>query len=153
MKKSCTQDYIFFEVNNILYNRQFGFRKGHSTNHALIHLTELIRESIDKREFFVGAFIDLKKAFDKVEHTILLDKLKHYGIKNTPNKLLQSYLTGRTHRVNNSDFVEIKHGVPQGSVLGPLLFLIYINDLHKAIKHSTTIHCTLTQVFFVGINQ
>ena len=124
MKKSCTQDYNFFEVINILYNRQFGFRKGHSTNHALIHLTELIRESIDKREFVVGAFIDLKKAFDTVEHTILLDKLKHYGIKNTPNKLLRSYLTGKTHRVNNSDLVEIKHGVPQGSVLGPLLFLI-----------------------------
>ena len=134
----------FFDENNTIFRNQFGFRKGHNTTHAIIALTELVRESLDNNEFAAGVFIDLQKAFDTVDHKILLEKLYHYGIRGPPLRLLKSYLTDRSHYVSiklaNSSTRSIKHGVPQGSVLGPLLFLIYINDLNNAIKNSTTLH-------------
>ena len=85
----------FLEANSIFYEQQFGFRNNHSTNHALIQITEKIRQALDKNEYACGTFIDLQKAFDTVNHEILLKKLEHYGIRGIPNNWFRSFLTER----------------------------------------------------------
>ena len=136
--------YSFLEQQNFFYNAQFGFRLSLSTNNALMSITENIQSQLDQNKFCAGVFVDLKKAFDTVDHEILLKKLSHYGIRGIANEWFCSYLTKRKQYViignQVSTLNEISTGVPQGSVLGPLLFLIYINDLHKCIKYSKTYH-------------
>ena len=93
------QLYVFLEDNNVLFKNQFGFRKKCSTAHSLIEITEKIRESIDSGKYGCGIFIDLKKAFDTVNHEILLRKLEHYGIRGSILKWFESYLIGRKQYV------------------------------------------------------
>ena len=134
----------FLEENKCLFSKQFGFRNKHSTTHALINLTETIRKALDDDECACGVFLDFQKAFDSVNHKILLKKLEHYGVRGHARKWFTSYLAGRKQytTVSNIDsqLKDISYGVPQGSVLGTLLLLIYINDLNRAITYSYIRH-------------
>ena len=125
----------FLESNNILYEHQYGFRKGHFTNHAVITLIERVAKTLDTGKIVVGVYLDIRKAFDAINHPILLRKLYSLGIRGNLYTWIKSYLTNRSQFVmyNNtkSETKFITHGVLQGSILGPLFFIVFMNDFSR----------------------
>ena len=128
------QLYDYFVKNKLIYSSQYGFRKDHSTELASLELCDRILGYLDEGKLPITIFLDLSKAFDTLDHKILLSKLKYYGVNGIALKWFHSYLTNRYQYIQYNDvtstMLTIETGVPQGSILGPLLFLIYMNDIY-----------------------
>ena len=140
--------YNFLVETDQLYQSQYGFRSGHSCQNAISELVGTILKNQEENKLTIGVFIDLSKAFDTLSHDILLRKLHKYGIRGTALDWFKSYLSDRSMRVkiqsNNgkieySSYHPLSYGTPQGSCLGPLLFLIFINDLHYSVSYGTSL--------------
>ena len=127
----------YLNENNIIYDLRFGFIQNFSTAYALINLTKNSIQSLDEGYNVCGIFVDLQKAFDTVCHEILLAKRNHYGVRGVSNDFFRFYLSNRQQYVSingyYSGFTKINCGVSQGSILGPLLLMLSINDLNQAI--------------------
>ena len=126
------QLYTYLTSNDLLYESQYGFRKHHSTELAALEFTDRIKKEMDAKKIPFSIFLDLSKAFDTLDHSVLLSKLQYYGIRDTALNWFKSYLSNRTQYVDcdgiSSLIRVIETGVPQGSILGLLLFISYMNE-------------------------
>jgi hypothetical protein len=147
----------FLSVNSILCKHQFGFRAGAGTADAILQFTDNVYDSLNNKESLAAVFLDFSKAFDTVNHRVLLSKLSHIGVRGAMHDWFRSYLNNRLQYVSlgtsaNSDSTTVNLGVPQGSILGPLLFLIYINDMSHSAESLQFIHfADDTTVFISGL--
>jgi len=146
----CTQ---FIDGHDILNKQQFGFRANHSTYMAIMQVVDKLNKAVENNESTIGIFLDLSKAFDTIDHNILLYKMKHYGFRGVVYDWFESYLNNRKQYVNfnnsRSDLKDIICGVPQGSILGPLLFILYVNDIvNTSNKFNFTLFADDTTILY-----
>ena len=139
--------YKYLNDNSILYKKQYGFQEGHSTELAIVQLVDQIRNSFEGKQYTLGVFVELSKAFERVNHKILISKLENYGLRGKNLLWFISYLTNRTQFIKYNKL----NTILQSSVLGPLLFVIYVNYLKGASKNLDCIMFADDISFFIPI--
>ena len=152
--------YGFLDSNGSLYNSQYEFHSNHSTDNAVTELLGEILKNLENKKYTVTIFLDLSKAFDTLEHSVIFKKLSKYGVRGTCLDWFKSYLTGRSMRLKcrtplnpeevKSNIHKVKFGTPQGSCLGPLIFLVFCNDLHLHLEHTNCIQFADDTTIYMG---